>query len=384
MKQKMAFDKLKPYLLMIFLQFGSAGNYIVSKQTLNRGMNRYVLVVYRNAVAALVLAPFALVLERKTRPKLTLTVFLQIMALGFLEPVLDQGFSYLGMQYTSATYTSAIMNTVPSFTFVIACIFRLERINIKEFRSQAKIIGTLVTLGGALLMTLYKGPVLNLPWSSSASSDQESNGQSSDKHWVAGTLLILLGCVAWSGFYVLQSITLKKYRAEITLSSLICFAGAIQSSTIAIAFERHPAGWAVGWDSRLFAPLYTGIVTSGITYYVQGIVMKTRDPVFVTAFNPLCMIIVAALSSIALAEKLHLGSIIGGVVIAVGLYSVVWGKSKDYSGPAAASSDNEKNNNNTAQELPITTANTGTANDGETKLVTIATLNYNDKKSTGE
>lgn len=39
-------------------------------------------------------------------------------------PILDQGFTYLGMEYTSASYTSAIMNAVPSVTFVIAVIFR--------------------------------------------------------------------------------------------------------------------------------------------------------------------------------------------------------------------------------------------------------------------
>lgn len=60
------FDKVKPYLLMVGLQFGSAGMYIISKETLNHGMSRYVLIVYRNAIAALVLAPFALVLERFT------------------------------------------------------------------------------------------------------------------------------------------------------------------------------------------------------------------------------------------------------------------------------------------------------------------------------
>ena len=49
---------------MVCLQFGSAGMYIISMVTLNHGMNRYVLIVYRNAIAALVLAPFALVLER--------------------------------------------------------------------------------------------------------------------------------------------------------------------------------------------------------------------------------------------------------------------------------------------------------------------------------
>ncbi|XP_068312274.1 WAT1-related protein At4g08290 [Pyrus communis] len=349
--------KLKPYLLVVSLQFGSAGMYIISMATLNHGMNRYVLIVYRNATAALVLAPFALVLERKTRPKMTISTFLHIMVLGFLEPVIDQGFTYLGMKYTSASFASAIMNAVPSVTFVIAVIFRVETVKIKEVRSQAKVIGTLVTFAGALLMTLYKGPVIDLLWSHKTSSHHESSSTTitSNQHWIAGTLFILLGSVAWSCFYVLQSITVKKYPANISLSCFICLAGALQGSAVAFTVERCPSAWAVGWDSRLLAPLYTGLISSGITYYVQGLVMKTRGPVFVTAFNPLCMIIVSILGSIILAEKLHLGSIIGGMVIAFGLYSVVWGKSKDYgTNPAVQSNTTVKDE---AQELPITKAN---------------------------
>lgn len=56
--------RMKPYLLMVALRFGSAGMYIVSKATLNHGMSRFVLIVYRNAVVAVTLAPFALRLER--------------------------------------------------------------------------------------------------------------------------------------------------------------------------------------------------------------------------------------------------------------------------------------------------------------------------------
>ncbi|TYG46961.1 hypothetical protein ES288_D11G298800v1 [Gossypium darwinii] len=39
------------------------------------------------------------------------------------------------------------------------------------------------------------------------------------------------------------------------------------------------------------------------------------------------MIITAALGSFRLAEKVHLGSIIGTVIIIFGLYTVLWGKS---------------------------------------------------------
>ncbi|KAK8646910.1 hypothetical protein V6N13_120677 [Hibiscus sabdariffa] len=117
------FSKAKPYLLMIFLQFGSAGMYIISMVTLNQGMNRYVLVVYRNSIAALVLATFAP--ENKAKDDnihLPTNNYLGISRVIFLtshffnskhhymeipirhvpRPILDQGFVYLGMKYTSA------------------------------------------------------------------------------------------------------------------------------------------------------------------------------------------------------------------------------------------------------------------------------------------
>lgn len=50
-----------------------------------------------------------------------------------------------------------------------------------------------------------------------------------------------------------------------------------------------------------------GIFCSGLAYYIQGVVMKHRGPVFVTAFSPLSMVIVAVMSSFILREQLFLG-----------------------------------------------------------------------------
>ncbi|XP_058760908.1 WAT1-related protein At4g08290-like [Vicia villosa] len=325
------FTNAKPYLLMIGLQFGMAGNYIFGKDILNHGMSRFVFIVYRNAMAVVALAPFAFLIERKSRPKMTLPVFLQIMVLGFLEPLFNQSFTYLGMKYTSASFTSAIMNAVPAITFLLAVIVRLERLKCNDIRSQAKVIRTLVTFGGAMLMAIYKGPAFTIFHSENTTHHQNGTQESSHNHQTAGALYILMGCVALSSFYILQSITLKRYPAELSLATLICLVGGAQATAVALVAERHSSAWAIGWDYRLYAPLYTGIVSSGIAYYVQGVVMQSRGPVFATAFNPLCMIIVAALGSFILGENLYLGSIIGAVIIALGLYSVVWGKAKDYS-----------------------------------------------------
>jgi hypothetical protein len=72
-----------------------------------------------------------------------------------------------------------------------------------------------------------------------------------------------------------------------------------------------------------------GIVASAIAYYVQGLVIKKTGPVFASAFSPLMMIVVAAMGSFILSEKIYLGGVVGAVVIVVGLYSVLWGKHKE-------------------------------------------------------
>ncbi|KAK6939859.1 EamA domain [Dillenia turbinata] len=349
--------KLKPYLAMISLQFGYAGMYVISLVSLKQGMSHYVLPVYRHAVATLAIAPFALVLERKTRPELTFSTFLKIMMLSFLKPVLDQNLYYLGMQYTSATFASATVNALPAITFVMAVFFRLEKIKIKEVPSQAKILGTVVVVAGAMVMTLYKGPILDI--FTRAGGHHKTGGSSSvDKNWVTGTLMLLSSCFGWAGFFILQlrtlthfcsSFTLKQYPAELSLTTLICIMGTLEGAVVALMFERDMSSWAVGWDSRLLAPVYAGIVCSGIAFYTQGVVIKERGPVFVTAFSPLIMIITAVLGAIVLSEQIHLGSVIGAILVVIGLYTLVWGKSKD---PLSSDSSVAKEKA-MAHELPI-------------------------------
>ncbi|KAK8681752.1 hypothetical protein V6N13_054154 [Hibiscus sabdariffa] len=340
-------NKLKPYLAMVSLQFGYAGMYIVSMVCLKHGMSNFILATYRHVVATIVVAPFAFVLER---------------------PVLDQNLYYLGMKLTTATYSSAFVNMLPAVTFILAMIFRLEKVNVKKIRSLAKIIGTAITVMGAMVMTLYKGPIIDFIKTGGA-IHHGAAAESTDKHWVTGTIFVLGSICSWAGFFILQSFTLKLYPAELSLTAMICFMGMVEGAGVSLIMVRDLSAWKVGWDSRLLAASYSGIFCSGIAYYVQGVVIRQRGPVFVTSFSPLCMIITAILGAIILAEKIHLGSIIGAIIIVTGLYTVIWGKSKD----GKDSETDEKGN--ALQELPITSnARAITVNDGidgTDKFVTI-------------
>ncbi|XP_041011067.1 WAT1-related protein At4g08300-like [Juglans microcarpa x Juglans regia] len=340
--------KAKPFLAMVSLQFGYAGMYIISMVSLKRGMSHYILATYRHVVATIVIAPFAIVLERKIRPKMTWPIFLRIVLLGFLEPVLDQNLYFLGMKYTSATFASATVNMLPAITFVMAIIFRLETVNFKKLHSTAKVVGTVVTVMGAMVMTLYKGPIVDFIGGREQSHHKAST-ESADQHWVTGTLMLLGSICGWASFFILQSFTLKMYPVELSLTAWICLMGMVEGSIVSLIMERDLSVWAIGWDSRLLASVYTGIVCSGIAYYLQGFVSKERGPVFVTSFSPLCMIITAVLGFIVLAEQVHLGSVIGAIIIVFGLYTVVWGKSKD-----APNSKGIVANEKGTRELPIT------------------------------
>ncbi|KAL0312602.1 UNVERIFIED_CONTAM: WAT1-related protein [Sesamum radiatum] len=264
--------KLQVYLSLVVVQFGNVGFAIVAKAALNQGTSHYTFSVYRNAIAALLFAPFAVFLERKIRPKMTFSVFIKIMLLGLLDPVFGQNMFYSGLNYTSATFASAMCNLLPAITFVMAWILRIEKVNLREARSHAKIVGTMVTVGS------YAEDV----------------------------------------------------PAGLSLTALICTFGALEGTVLTFIVERgNTAIWALGWNAKLLAYVYGGIVASGVTYYLSGVIMKHKGPVFLTAFNPCTMVIVAILSSFIFHEQMTVGKVTGALVIVTGLYFVIWGKSKD-------------------------------------------------------
>ncbi|XP_057830221.1 WAT1-related protein At5g07050 isoform X2 [Cryptomeria japonica] len=306
------YEKSKPVLAMISIQFGYAGMNIISKVALNQGMSHFTLVFYR-----------------KTRPKLTFGIFCQIFLSALLGATINQNFYYAGLDYTSTTFACAISNIVPALTFLMAIPLRLERVGIRTSAGQAKVLGTIVCVGGAMFMTVYKGMAIQL-WTTHIHVSEGQANASQPKDWIKGSLLIVGSCIFWSSWFIMQAKISNKYSAQYSSTALMCFLVVIQSGVITLIFEgRNPSVWAIGWDLKLLTAIYSGVVTSAISVCVMSWCILKRGPLFVTMFSPLLMVIVAVMSSIVLDEKLHLGSVIGSVLIIIGLYSVLWGKGKE-------------------------------------------------------
>ncbi|CAH8360456.1 unnamed protein product [Eruca vesicaria subsp. sativa] len=318
-------ESTKPYFAMVCLQFGYVGMNLVTKVVLDRGMSHFVLVAYRNVFATAALAPFALLSERKTRPKMTFPIFMQIFVLALLGPVIDQNLYYAGLKLTSPAFAGAVTSIVPALTFIISIIFRMEKVEIKKVRFQAKVVGTLVIVVGAILMILFKSPLIIFLRSHLIHDASSLAGED----YLKATVFLLVASLSWAFFFVLQAVTLKRYSCHISLSTMVCFMGTLQSTSLTFVMEPNLSAWNIGFDMNLLASAYAGIMTSSIAYYVQGMMMTQKSLVFVTSFNPLIVIIGSIIGFLILGQSIYLGGVLGMVILMVGVCGVMWGKEGD-------------------------------------------------------
>ncbi|GLJ19634.1 hypothetical protein SUGI_0355620 [Cryptomeria japonica] len=319
-------ESLKPVAAMVGLNFGYAIMNIMIRSALTGGMSSYVFVAYRQQVAAISLTPFAFFLERKKRPPMTLPVFCRIFMISFIGVLMNQMFYAKGLYLASATLAGAMGNLVPAVTFLIAIILGLEKVNMRSIRGEAKLLGTLICVTGALVMTLYKGPLIE---KHRPRSLHVGGNNFVIEDWQMGCIYIFGSCICWSTWIIMQVSTIKKYPAQLSLSAMFCIFGAVQCTVVASIIEPDLKTWTIGSNIELLSVLFSGIVCSGIGFCVQTWCISKRGPVFVAMFNPLLTVIVAAMATIILHEKVHAGSVVGSVLIIGGLYAVLWGKSKD-------------------------------------------------------
>lgn len=323
-KPKIKMEKFKPHLAQISVRVIYAGMNIITRIALVDGMNPYVLVTYRQVVATLAIAPFAYVLERDQRPPLTLSISFQIFLLALCGITITQNFYFTGLYYTSSTFTSAMTNLIPVLTFVMAVILRMEKVNIKSLRGQAKVVGIVISVSGAMVMTFYQGPVIKMLNSNLNAYNSKAN------NWLLGSILLIGSIFAWSSWLVFQVPVLKKYPAELSFTTIMCLFGALQSGVIALIFEhKTSAVWAIGWNIELLSYVYSGMMSSAFAMFVQSWCIRKKGPVFSAVYSPLTTVVVAIMEYFILPDSLHAGCVVGVILIVLGLYSVLWGKAKN-------------------------------------------------------
>ncbi|TYI67812.1 hypothetical protein E1A91_D08G044700v1 [Gossypium mustelinum] len=315
-------------IAMVAVNFALAITNALFKMTLNEGMNGVIILIYRHTISVICLTPIAFFRERKSRPKLTPSIMCHLFFNALIGLVLTQYFFLLGLQYTSPTFTCAFLNIVPAITLVLALPFGLEKVNIGNKAGKAKVVGTLVCISGAMVLTLYKGRTLV---GSSNSSDNNTTVVAIKKkdRWGIGPIFPMASAVCFSSWFLLQSRIGKVYPCKYSSTAFMSLFSAFQSTILGLITEREFTKWILKDELEVTTVIIAGIVASGLCYVGMSWCVEHKGPVFTSAFSPLVQIFVAMFDFSFLHGKIYLGSVIGSILIVIGLYILLWGRNSE-------------------------------------------------------
>ncbi|KAF2295965.1 hypothetical protein GH714_035432 [Hevea brasiliensis] len=201
---------------------------------------------------------------------------------------------------------------------------------ISTLAGKAKVVGTLMGIGGAMLLTFYKGSEIHI-WSTHVNllklvTPHGGHVAASDNTRVLGCILAMGNCISFSLWLIIQAKMSAKYPCPYSSTALMSIMAAIQSVVYTLCVEKDWKQWKLGWNIRLCTAAYAGIVVQGMMITLMIWCVRIKGPLFATIFYPLMLVFTALEGSLLLDEELHLGSIIGSAFIVCGLYAVLWGK----------------------------------------------------------
>ncbi|XP_006658516.1 WAT1-related protein At1g09380-like isoform X2 [Oryza brachyantha] len=319
---------------MVLVQLFTIGALILTKLSFNVGMAPFVLLAYRNLVGAIVVLPFALWFERGMMKKVTWKILGWISINALFGIVLAMGLHYYGLRATDAAYTVNFLNLIPIVTFIIAVIFRMEKLKLKTCLGVTKVIGTVICVGGTMVISLYKGKLLHL-WPTHLLTPAQlhsvgGGGGSPDHHgMLVGTLFLCGSCLSYALWFIVQAKVSKEFPSKYLSTMLACLLGTVQAAVLGVAVDRDPSAWVLRWDLQLLTVVYSGVFNTAASFCLITWAVTRRGPTYPSMFNCLALILTVVLESVLLGTDVSVGSLLGALMIIVGLYAFLWGKGKE-------------------------------------------------------
>ncbi|XP_027351464.1 WAT1-related protein At4g15540-like [Abrus precatorius] len=325
------YNEVVPFTAMIAIECTNVGVNVLFKAATEKGLSYYAFIFYSFAISTLfLLLPLPFVFRwSRGLPPWNMSLIIRFFLLGVIG-LAAQLCGYRGLKYTSPTLASALSNLIPAFTFILAILFRMEKVALRSSSTRAKILGSMVSISGALVVVLYKGPTIL-----SNSSPQPSPtvdfpmGSTSQSNWVLGGSLLLIEYLLLPIWYIVQTSVMKKYPAEFIAVFMYNLSGTLISAPVCLLLESNLSTWKINPDITLITVIYSGFFCTGLSCLVHTWGLHLKGPVYVSIFKPLSIVIAAAMSFIFLGEALHFGTVVGALILSCGFYAVIWGKAKE-------------------------------------------------------
>uniref|UniRef100_A0A0D3HC04 WAT1-related protein n=1 Tax=Oryza barthii TaxID=65489 RepID=A0A0D3HC04_9ORYZ len=266
---------------MVLVQLFNSGMILLSKVSISGGMFVFALLSYRSVFGAIFILPFALIFERYAVP---------------------MSLYYYGLKDTTPSYSVIFTNIIPLFTFVLSLVCRSKA-------GLLKIVGVLVSVGGTMLVSLYKGKSLHL-WNSILQHQKEQQTKSATNQ-LRGTIFLAGSSLTFACWYLVQSKVLKVYPYKYWSSMVTCLVGGFQTAFVGIILRRDKNAWKLGWDLNLVTVVYSGALATAGKYSLNSWAVAKRGPAYPPMFNPLSVIFTVVFDSILMGDDLTVGSLIG-------------------------------------------------------------------------
>nr|CAB3457958.1 unnamed protein product [Digitaria exilis] len=336
---------------LVGVQLAGAAYMVVVTPVLALGLDPLFLVAIGSLCTAVFTIPFAVKLEsRKKWPsELSSRLLFQFVVLALGGVTGFQALLLQGMKMTSPAIASAMPNLAPGFIFAISGCLGFERVDLKCRYTRAKILGTVVCLGGAIAMSVLQSPDappghVVLP---------RSAERAAAANWVVGCLFLLGAVLVLSGTIVMQAATMLHFPAPFTLCAVTSLVGAALTAAfqVATAGRFSPGTPQISLQIVLSLVFVGGVVSSACIMF-QTWALEKKGPVMVSMFSPTQTVGTAIFSVLFLGRVMHPGSLLGMVFLFSGLYAVLWAKKKE--GQVLAAERKETNRTaNADMEKPL-------------------------------
>ncbi|KAM6579657.1 hypothetical protein CsatA_003431 [Cannabis sativa] len=320
----------KNVIAMVALQCITAAVTLFSKLALSQGMSPRVFVLYRQLFATLIMAPIAF-LSRWKDPHATplgLRSFNMILLTSLIGVTANNNTYFEGLNLSSSTIATAMLNLIPAITFIMAALVGMEKINPKSMRSIAKIIGTIVCIGGGICMALIKGPKLFVNTKHYSKLLLLFIDNIGGENLPLGCLFLFINCCC-NSFWIVMQVPISKACPDHLYSTFWMFLlSSIQSSILTFCIDRNPQTWLLHSPLQ-FQSCFFAAIGEAVSFFIQVWCISQTGPVFAVMFTPLTTVIASIIAIFFMAQTLYLGSMVGAFAVILGLYVVLWGKAKD-------------------------------------------------------
>ncbi|WP_226666473.1 DMT family transporter [Metabacillus litoralis] len=268
-------------------------SFVSTKAVLDK-LDPYTLLVIRFGIGSLFLLLLLLLLGEKI--KISLSYLPHLFVLGILGVFIHQVIQATALLSIEASSAGWMISFSPIFTVILSMIFLNEKLTVM------KVIGMILAIFGVLMVT-------------SAGSE---NGVAPSLNF--GYLLMILSTLNWAVYSVL----LKKLNIQLS-PLVITFYMSLLGFVCTLPFLFRNKGWEEltllnsGEWGHLF---FLGIFVSGVAYWYWAKALTVLEASQVSVFlylEPLATLIAAI---ILLNEKFMIISMIGGIIIIIGVIFV--------------------------------------------------------------